>query len=215
MERIHPQRFNGFLIVYGGVWNAVKRWSFVVSFCFFVFSLGMQLVLSKKGKLSGQKIYHLIESMLDLSISSISALLGLSLAGLALIVSFIEGSTAKRMVRNQVLLHDKELSNGNEIPSSKMYSSYQKIISKFTWSVFIQAVVFCLLWFAKGVQIVEIPFPTKSGFVYFNAIVLSIISSGVLYAVLLIIQMTLNIFNLSQINHATLYSETVKEIQKN
>lgn len=205
LEEIHPMGFWGVLKVHKGISQELKHWTFWLGM---IFSILVLLCLIYND-LSNRNLQNFLKEITEIGIGAISALIGLSITGLVLIVSFIEGSTARRMVKIQVKEH-----NEHGINSKNQFSIYQEIVAKFTWAVLIQGVSFINLWLVYLFSILELPFVLKTGANIFNLMVIGILCFLILYSVLLIIQMCLNIFTLSQVNHSTIYVENIKSIME-
>lgn len=132
-----------------------------------------------------KQIYY-IDMINDLVIFVIPALLGLSLAGFAIVVSQVSQDSLDRMA-------DLDIEEENN------YSLYQKLNAVFSITVLAQLAPLIIAALVKLIKPLSIEIPVSSSMAIIgNAIVLFIELMFFLYALLSIIDLVKNIFNTGQ-----------------
>ncbi len=204
LDLLHPRGLKGLLIVYDFL-HFWKNPSFyvatIISFLTFCF-----LII---GGFSSEKLFDVIGEIVDTGLSLDGGLIGLSLAGLTLIVTFGSEKLLKSMVKISV---EDLRKNGMPEKSKIEFSGYQTAVSKFGFAVFVQVISLIILFFYNLVLKLEIPSPKEGLNTYFNAFFLSLAVFLILYSLFLVVQMTINIFTISQMNHSVYFSESIEEI---
>jgi len=189
----------------GGLWLTYGSWRFIIkpSFWFaFVAALVFQFILGQNDKSDS---YDLIKKLSDIGISLEGSLVGLSLAGLTLIVTFGSERLLKRLVKDSIKEDVKNRKGYN-------FSGYQTVVSKFGFAVLVQIIALIVLFGYSLIAQMNLSFDNEKLNILFNKIYFFFGVFLVLYSLFLLIQMTINIFNISQMNHAVIYNESTKEV---
>lgn len=200
LELLHPYGLKGLLTVYEfrSVWkNPSFFLAITISFLTF-------LVLFFGG-FSSKKLFELIGEIVDTGLSLDGGLIGLSLAGLTLIVTFGSEKLLKSMVMLNVRKH-------LEKDAKVIFSGYQTAVSKFGFAVFVQVISLIVLFFYNLISKLELSFTNDSMNACFNSFYLSVAVFLIIYSLFLVVQMTINIFTISQMNHCIYFSECVEEL---
>lgn len=198
-EKLHVFGLSGLFKVYGR-FTVLKRLAFYLSlFPSLILSIVYFFVIEPS-----DFGLSLINKILENGFGIISSLIGLSLAGLVLIVSFGNISLLKSLVSTNIrtaLREKKEIG----------FSSYQSLIAKFTYAVFVQAVtlfLYFLIYIIIGfnVELNNLFIVSMINFITFLSIVFF-----ALYSIILIAHMIINIFTIAQMNHMVIFKEVVDE----
>lgn len=200
VEKLHPYGFKGLIEVYGG-WAFLKKPSFYLSF---IFSISV-FVFSLISDSSEKELFDLIKDVVETGISLDGGLIGLTLAGLTLIVTFGSEKLLKRMVKLEVEKSFEE----KRLPT---FSGYQTAVSKFSFAVFVQVLTLVVLFIYKLTLGFSFSFKWNILNGIFNSFYLSLAVFLVFFSLLLVVQMTLNIFTISQMNHSVYFKESVDEV---
>ncbi|TNF48824.1 MAG: hypothetical protein EP305_04435 [Bacteroidetes bacterium] len=199
-ERLHPMGFRGLFKVYGGA-SFLWKPSFILAF---ILSL-VVFFISFLGGFDSNEVLDQIASVIDIGMSLDGGLIGLTLAGLTLIVTF--GS--ERLLKHMVKLNITEAFVKKEAPG---FSSYQTAVAKFGFAVFIQVITLIILFgYSIGLRF-SFSCPDQETNLLINSIYLSIAVFLILYSLFLVVQMTINIFTISQMNHGVYFSDSIKEV---
>jgi ABC-type multidrug transport system fused ATPase/permease subunit len=204
LDLLHPRGLKGLLIVY----DFCHFWKYPSFFVAFFISF-LTFCFLTIGGFSSEKLFNVITEIVDTGLSLDGGLIGLSLAGLTLIVTFGSEKLLKSMVKISV---EDLLKNGMPDKSKIKFSSYQTAVSKFGFAVFVQVISLIILFFYNLILKLELPSLNESLNTYFNAFFLSLAVFLILYSVFLVAQMTINIFTISQMNHSLYLSESIEEI---
>jgi len=202
IELLHPYGLKGLLIVYDfrNVW---KNPSFYLATIagFLTFT---SIVF---GGYSSEKLLELIGKIVDTGLSLDGGLIGLSLAGLTLIVTF--GS--EKLLKSIVMLNVRRPFEKDCLKNTKIgFSGYQTAVSKFGFAVFVQVVSLIVLFFYNLVYKLELSFDDQRLNTCFNSFYLSLAVFLIIYSLFLVVQMTVNIFTISQMNHSLYFSECIE-----
>jgi hypothetical protein len=205
IELLHPYGLKGLLRVYDfrNVW---KNPSFYVSA---IITLITFLVLIL-GDFSSKKLFELIEKIVDTGLSLDGGLVGLSLAGLTLIVTF--GS--EKLLKSIVMLNIRKPFEKEGSKKEIGFSGYQTAVSKFGFAVFVQVISLIVLFFYNLISKLELSFSNDNLNIYLNCIYLAFAVFLIVYSLFLVVQMTINIFTISQMNHSVYFSECVEEFMQ-
>lgn len=203
IEILHPYGLKGLLIVYD-FRNLWKNPSFYLAA---IVALLTFLVLVFGG-FSSKKLFALIGEIVDTGLTLDGGLIGLSLAGLTLIVTF--GS--EKLLQSMVMLSVRKPFEKDAPKNAKVgFSGYQTAVSKFGFAVFVQVISLIVLFFYNLISKLELSFSSSSLNMYFNSFYLGFAVFFIIYSLFLVVQMTVNIFTISQMNHSIYFSECVKE----
>lgn len=197
-KKLHDGGFKGLFYIYGRFYGLLSSRSLWVAFV--VSAIVIYLVWNANK--SNKEIISYINSIIDIGISVDGGLLGLSLAGLTLVVTFGSGDFMKAIVNMAV----------NEAQESNKFkkSIYQSTTAKFGFAVFIQILTLITLIIVKVIIKVELHAPLQvAKTINFTVIFLSIFL--LLYSLFLVAQMTLNIFTLGQENHLVYFEKVLGE----
>jgi hypothetical protein len=160
------------------------------------------------GDFSSKKLFDIIIKTVDIGLSLDGGLIGLSLAGLTLIVTFGSEKLLKTMVRLKI---QKHFENKDSMSQVIGFSGYQTAVSKFGFAVIIQVFSLIILFFFKLFLALELSFSNEKLNANLNCIYLCLAIFLILYSLFLVVQMTINIYTISQMNHSVYFSECVKE----
>jgi len=200
LQELHPMGFSGLWKVYGK-YSFLKKPSFYLSFAFCL----LIFAVTYYGDFDAKSTLNLLNNVIEVGLSLDGGLLGLTLAGLTLIVTFGSDRLLKHMVKINV---ENALENNREIG----FSSYQTAVSKFAFAVFVQVITLIVLFIFSLAVNFSFSFENEKYNHLFNCIYLSIAVFLVLYSLSLVVQMTINIFTISQMNHAVYFSDSVFEV---
>lgn len=200
LEKLHPYGLKGLFEVYGG-------FSFLLKPSFYVaFGLSMTtFFVVYFGDFKNIEVLSLISRVTEIGLSLDGGLIGLTLAGLTLIVTF--GS--ERLLRHMVKLNVETALKEERLPS---FSSYQTAVAKFGFAVFVQIITLIILFGFSLVTELNLSFEDEGKNLFYNCLFLSLALFMVLYSLFLVVQMTINIFTISQMNHGVYFSDSVKEV---
>lgn len=202
IEKLHPYGLKGIWEVYGET-SFIKKPSFYVSVGIGVLLFVFCLLVAE----SEMEIYELIDKIVEIGISLDGGLIGLSLAGLTLIVTFGSEKLLKRIVNLTVEKAVKE----NKLPT---FSGYQTAVSKFSFAVLIQILTLIVLVIYKVAMGFSFSFEEKQLNIVFNSLFLAIAIFLIFYSLFLVVQMTFNIFTISQMNHSVYLKESIDEFME-
>jgi len=139
IELLHPYGLKGLLTVY----NFRKVWknpSFYIS----LITGFLTFLVLVFGRFSSRRLFELIDKIVDTGLSLDGGLIGLSLAGLTLIVTF--GS--EKLLKSMVMLSIKKPFEKRKSGNTKVgFSGYQTAVAKFGFAVFVQVVSLIVLFF--------------------------------------------------------------------
>ncbi|MGV3610215.1 MAG: hypothetical protein ACO1N0_04635 [Fluviicola sp.] len=203
IELLHPYGLKGLLTVYDfrNIWKNPSFYLAAIIGLLTFFALIF-------GGYSSEKLFELTGKIVDTGLSLDGGLIGLSLAGLTLIVTFGSEKLLKAMVMSSV----RKLFEKKGPTNSKVgFSGYQTAVSKFGFAVFVQVISLIALFFYNLISKLELSFTNDSMNVSFNSFYLSMAVFLIIYSFFLVVQMTINIFTISQMNHSVYFSECVKE----
>jgi hypothetical protein len=203
IEKLHPFGLKGLLVVYD-IRKICKNPSFFISITI-TFILFLVFIL---GDFSSKKLFDMIIKTVDIGLSLDGGLIGLSIAGLTLIVTF--GS--EKLLKIIVMLKIQKTYENEDLTSQVIgFSGYQTAVSKFGFAVFIQVLSLIIFFFFELSLSLELSFNNEKLNANFNCIYLCFAIFLILYSLFLVGQMTINIFTISQMNHSVYFSECVKE----
>lgn len=203
-EKLHVFGLDGLFKVYGK-FTVLKKLAFYLSL---IPSLFLSLVYFFVIEPSDLGL-SLITKILDAGFGIISSLIGLSLAGLVLIVSFGNISLLKSLVVTNI----KNAKRNNKVVG---FSSYQTLIAKFTYAVFVQCVTLLFYFFVYIFVNFEIGLSCSYCVFYLNLFTFSFILFFLVYSIVLLAHMIINIFTIAQMNHMVIFKEVIdEELNKN
>lgn len=198
-EILHTPGLNGLFKIYGS-FTILKRLAFYIAL---IITIIFSLILFNLN-LDNVFLLECIDKAISAGFGILSALLGLSLAGLVLIVSFGNMTLLKALIK----------SNINEAQKNKSdigFSSYQTIIAKFTYAVFVQVLTLISLVLIFFIRILEIVL-NDLNFVYLiNFSIFNFILFTIIYSLVLLAYMVINIFTIAQMNHMVMFKEVINE----
>lgn len=198
-EKLHVFGLSGLFKVYGR-FTVLKRLAFYLSL---IPSLILSLVYFFVIEPSDLGL-SLINKILETGFGIISSLIGLSLAGLVLIVSFGNISLLKSLVVTNI---KKAQRNKKEVG----FSSYQTLIAKFTYAVFIQSVTLLSYFFIYIIVNFNIELSNFQYVFYMNLLTFLFILFFIVYSIVLLAHMIINIFTIAQMNHMVIFKEVIDE----
>lgn len=94
------------------------------------------------------------------------------------------------------------------------YSAYQTAVSKFSFAVFVQVLTLIVLIFVQILASLNLSFNNDFYNEFINTFLLFLCLTLVFYSLLLVVQMTLNIFTISQMNHMVYFDEETGKLLK-
>lgn len=200
LEKTHLVGFKGLWKIYGGLRFLIKT-SFIVAFITSI----LILIVVNTGVVKVDSLFDVIKELSEVGLSLEGGLIGLTLAGLTLIVTFGSDNLMKRIVKNRIKTDLKE-KNGVGL------SGYQTAVSKFTFAVFVQIFTLIVLFLGKFFIGLKLSFDDNYWNHIINKTYLFIEILLILYSLFLLLQMTLNIFTMSQMNHSVMYNDVSKEV---
>lgn len=184
IKHIHKGGLKGLFKVYSFT-NTIKTipfWAAIISTCLvMIFCL-----FFKNGT------YKTLVYLIDLSKELIPNLLGFSLAGLTIIVTFSNSELIQKI--SKLDLSEEKLKP----------SLFQTTIGIFTWGLLFQAITFCFTLIFDMIKYLEsgLLFSTPEILVRsVNFIGLVILVLSLSYSIFLIPQITVNLFTIGQLNH--------------
>lgn len=199
-EDLHPTGIKGIFKVYGSL-SFIRRPAFLLSFGLTVVLSAILAVLNPDNDF----IVIGIEKILEVGMTIISSLIGLSLAGLVLIVSFGNLNLLKSLVKESI---QKAIIEKKNIK----YSSYQTLIAKFSYAVFVQVVTLITLVIVHFIRVLDISLHQIKIAYILNYFTITAIVFGILYSLLLLGHMVINIFTIAQMNHMVIFTEVIDEL---
>lgn len=198
-EKLHVTGLSGLFDIYGG-FTFLKR----IAFCLtLIITIIFSIILYTQNQ-DNDFLLLTIDKTVNVGFGIIAALLGLSLAGLVLIVSFGNMTLLKALVRGNI---KKAIKDNSDIG----FSSYQTIIAKFTFAVFVQVTTLIFLILIYFFKILEIELIYLDLVYYINFITLSLIFFSILYSLILLGHMVINIFTIAQMNHMVIFKEVIDD----
>lgn len=202
LEKLHPYGLKGLFEVYGG-FSFLCKPSFYVAF---ILSITLFFITLFSG-LEVNEVFDSMSKVVEIGLSLDGGLIGLTLAGLTLIVTF--GS--ERLLKHMVRINIEEAFKKSINPG---FSSYQTAVAKFGFAVFVQVITLIILFvYSIGIKF-SFSFENESLNLTMNCLFLSIAVFLILYSLFLVVQMTINIFTISQMNHGVYFSDSVEEVLK-
>lgn len=202
LNDLHPLGMAGMFEIYGGC-GFVRKPSFYIAFAI-TLVLFFFLLLNNNESLS---VVDLIGKIVGLGLDLDGGLIGLTLAGLTLMVTFGSDKLLKHIVKTNLEKAVKD----KKFPG---FSSYQSAVAKFGFAVFVQVITLITLFAFSFVLELEISLESEWWNKFFNALFLSIAVFLILYSLFLVVQMTINIFTISQMNHSVYSVDAMKEIEE-
>lgn len=200
IKELHKVDFRGLIFAYGGIRSIFKSRLFWTACNFsLLFSTLLYLLIGI------DQFINLINSICNIGLAIEGGLVGLSLAGLTLVVSFGGDKLINRII--------KKAENDFFKKSKLKPSIYQSTISKFGYAVVIQIFSLFILFIIKLCADIKYSLPIDAALII-NSITVFIALFFLTYSFLLTLQMTLNVFTLGQMNHFTLFMERILERQK-
>ncbi|MBU3659138.1 MAG: hypothetical protein FGM14_04675 [Flavobacteriales bacterium] len=191
---------NGLFIVYGG-WKFLVKPSFYIAL---ILSLVLFFFLLFSTR-SANSILNLITKINELGLDLDGGLIGLTLAGLTLIVTFGSDRLMKQLIKGNLLKAiDEEKKPG--------FSAYQTTVSKFGFAVFVQIITLIFLFVINLFIELNLTIDSESICKFLNCLFLSLEFFLIVYSLFLVVQMTLNIYTISQMNHSVYFSDITLEI---
>ncbi len=190
-----------------GLWNVYGKWIFLIKRSFvisFFLSAILTIIVACQNK-PAKEVYDILTDNISLGIGLEGGLIGLSLAGLTLIVTFGSDSLMRHLVRSNI---EKALKEKKELS----YSAYQTAVSKFSFAVFIQILTLIVLLIVKVLAGLELCYYDDFYNELTNTLLLFVCLLLVFYSLMLVVQMTLNIFTISQMNHMVYFEEEAGKI---
>lgn len=200
-KKIHEGGLAGIMYHYGGLKGIFKSKSLQVS-VFFSSLIVLAMILIEK---NNTELLVYLMMIYDVGISVDGGLIGLSLAGLTLVVTFGSGNFMKTLVRLSI----EDTSETGEIQNS----IYQTTTAKFAYAVFVQVLTLITLIGIKTIAGLELKISSNLAIVV-NYIALWAAIILVFYSLLLVARMTINIFTVGQHSHLIYYKEVLDEDSK-
>lgn len=200
-KRVHQDDIAGVLFHYKGLKGIIASRSLRISVILAIIGL---IVLYLKDLPTNDQI-EIISLLVDIGISVDGSLIGLSLAGLTLVVTFGSGDFMKTVISLTI----KEVKEGRKLDSS----IYQSATTKFTYAVLIQIITLIYLICIKLISAMHF---NSTYFIasWVNMIVIFFAILLLFYSLLLILKMTLNIFTLGQQNHLIFFKNEIEKDNK-
>jgi hypothetical protein len=200
-KALHLDGFKGLWKVYGG-WSFLTDKSFIISF---LLTATVCLIIAGCN-LPASQTYALLIDNINVGLALDGGLIGVTLAGLTLIVTF--GS--ETLMRNLVRVNLKEALDEGRVPG---FSIYQKAVSKFTFAVIVQILTLILLFFIKIISGLKMSFTSDCYNQVVNILAIFMCLFLLFFSLFLLVQMTLNIFTISQMNHAVFFEDEAGKLE--
>ncbi|MCC7454203.1 MAG: hypothetical protein IT222_08570 [Crocinitomix sp.] len=198
-KNLHKDGFKGLWKIYSENNSLIKR-PIIISFL-----LTSVICFIVAGHVNGENLLILLDENINIGLALEGGLIGLTLAGLTLIVTFGSDKLMIHLVRDNLL---KAQSNG-EFPK---YSVYQRSVAKFTFAVMVQVITLLVLFITNIFLKLNLSFSDELGNQTVNILCFFLCLFLMFYSLILVFQMTLNIFTISQINHSVLSKEEMLKI---
>ncbi|MFM6934761.1 MAG: hypothetical protein ACKOXP_04905 [Flavobacteriales bacterium] len=200
IKELHPLDFRGLAQIY--------QFRKIHKNKSFIFSIGVALICFQIIHCSGIdsiKLRGVLNNLIQIGLTLNAGLIGLSLTGLTLIVTF---GSEKLLMKGIELNYDKNFQN-EKVNEELEYSMYQKSVAKFTFSILVQ-IIALFLFISYSIN-GSFGWNIQNHPVFFNNFFIFVGLFFIAYPLALVLQMTLNIFSLSQINHIVYFYDEYKK----
>lgn len=197
-KNVHEGGLAGLLNTYGGIKGILSSKFLWVAVTISV-GISFALILTNS---SNHKLLNYLDIISQLGIGLEGSIVGLTLAGLTLVVTFGSGDFLKTLIQ---LSFNKSYEEGKII-----HSIYQRTIAKFGYAVLIQVLALLYLVICVLITKVEIALPLYLAII-FNNIFIFFANIFLIYSLGLVVQMVVNIFTLGQQNHSIWYKNLINE----
>lgn len=189
-----------------GLWSIYGEKNFLIKPPIIVSFLLTTIICVLIGSImDNQGMLTLLKGSINIGLALEGGLIGLTLAGLTLIVTFGSDKLMNHLIRDNLINAVAE----NKLPE---HSIYQRTVAKFTFAVVVQIVSLLVLFIVNIFDNFEFSFQSEKGNMVVNTLTLFGCLFLMFYSLILVLQMTFNIFTLSQINHAVLSKEEQRRI---
>ncbi len=190
-KTLHKEGFKGLWKIYADE-NFLIKPPIIISFLLAaIICLGIALFADNK------QLLVLIDNIVNIGLGLEGGLIGLTLAGLTLIVTFGSDKLMKHLVRDNLL-------KAIEAERPPKHSVYQRSVAKFTFAVFVQILTLLVLFTVNILMKLKVSLPNVKVNEAINILTFFLCLFLLFYSLILVLQMTLNIFTISQINHGVL-----------
>jgi hypothetical protein len=191
---------------FGGLWKIYGEYNFLIKPPIIIsFLLSSVICIIVAVHVNDENLLVLLHENINIGLALEGGLIGLTLAGLTLIVTFGSDKLMIHLVRDNLL---NAQSNG-EFPK---YSVYQRSVAKFTFAVMVQVITLLVLFITNIFLKLNLSFSNELGNQTVNILCFFLCLFLMFYSLILVFQMTLNIFTISQINHSVLSKEEILKI---
>ncbi len=199
LKKLHESSFKGIIKNYG-FQRLVRSFPLILSL---LLTIASTIFLS----LQKSDLHQINNELITLSLSIIPSLLGFSLGGFAIIVSFNDKDFLKKISRLSINTDSKKIQP----------SLFQKVIAVFAWGILMQSLTLIVTFLIKLFLTLQYPNPT--GWPCLSSKILPLIQFVVLsflltYSLLLLPYIIKNVYGFGQITHPYSFKNTTPKDDK-